>query len=182
MLRACAEGILDAPVVFSTDAAHAAIIGANEMRKSLVAAVVAVTLGGLAGFAAAQVKPDTLVKQRQSAMTLIGKYWGPIAGMASGKVSPYNADVIARNATYLENLAQMPWDGFHESTKDEKTRALPATWSQKAKFDELAQRLQTETAKLGELAPKKDEAGVKQQYAAVGKTCGACHEDFRQKQ
>jgi cytochrome c556 len=168
--------------VFSTDAAHAATRGANEMRKSLVAAVVAVTLGGLAGFAAAQVKPDTLVKQRQSAMTLIGKYWGPIAGMASGKVSPYNADVIARNATYLENLAQMPWDGFHESTKDEKTRALPATWSQKAKFDELAQRLQTETAKLGELARKKDEAGVKQQYAAVGKTCGACHEDFRQKQ
>lgn len=152
------------------------------MRENLVAAAVAVTLGSLAGFAAAQVKPDTLVKQRQSAMTLMGKYFGPIAGMASGKVSPYNADVISRNATYLENLAQMPWDGFHESTKDEKnTRALPAIWSQKAKFDELAQRLQTETAKLGELARKKDEAGVKQQYAAVGKTCGACHEGFRQK-
>jgi cytochrome c556 len=182
MLPACADGILQAPVVFSTDAAHAAIRGANEMRKSLVAAVVAVTLGGLAGFAAAQVKPDTLVKQRQSAMTLIGKYWGPIAGMASGKVSPYNADVVSRNATYLENLAQMPWDGFHESTKDEKnTKALPAIWSDKAKFDDLAQRLQTETAKLGQLARAKDEAGVKQQYAAVGKTCGGCHESFRQK-
>lgn len=151
------------------------------MKKSLVAAVVAVALGSLAGFAAAQVKPDTLVKQRQAGMTLIGKYWGPIAGMASGKVSPYNADVVARNATYLENLAQMPWDGFHDSTKDEKTKALPAIWSQKAKFDELAQRLQTETAKLGEIARQKDEAGVKQQYAAVGKTCGACHESFRQK-
>lgn len=152
------------------------------MRKNLVAAAVAVTLGSLAGFAAAQAKPEVLVKQRQAGMTLIGKYWGPIAGMASGKVSPYNADVISRNATYLENLAQMPWDGFHESTKDEKNnKALPAIWSQKAKFDELAQRLQTETAKLGELARKKDEAGVKQQYAAVGKTCGACHEGFRQK-
>ena len=152
------------------------------MKKSLVAAAVAVTLGSLAGFAAAQVKPEIMVKQRQSAMTLIGKYWGPIAGMASGKVSPYNADVVSRNATYLENLAQMPWDGFHESTKDEKnTKALPAVWSEKAKFDELAQRLQTETAKLGEVARKKDEAGVKQQYAAVGKVCGACHEGFRAK-
>jgi cytochrome c556 len=168
--------------VFSTDAAHAAKRGEERMTKNLVAAAVAVTLGGLAGLAAAQAKPDALVKQRQSAMTLIGKYWGPIAGMASGKVSPYNADVISRNATYLENLAQMPWDGFHESTKGEKSRALPETWSQKAKFDELAQRLQTETAKLGELARAKDEAGVKQQYAAVGKTCGACHESFRQKQ
>ena len=153
------------------------------MKKSLVAAALAVTLGAVAGFAAAQQKPDVLVKQRQSAMTLIGKYWGPIAGMASGKVSPYNADVISRNATYLENLAQMPWDGFHESTKDEKNnRALPEIWSQKAKFDELAQRLQSETAKLGELARKKDEAGVKQQYAAVGKVCGACHDNFREKQ
>ena len=152
------------------------------MKKSLVAAAVAVTLGSLAGFAAAQVKPEIMVKQRQSAMALIGKYWGPIAGMASGKVSPYNADVISRNATYLENLAQMPWDGFHDSTKDEKnTKALPEIWSQKAKFDELAQRLQTETAKLGEVARKKDEAGVKQQYAAVGKVCGACHEGFRAK-
>jgi cytochrome c556 len=153
------------------------------MKKTLVLAAVAVAVGGLAGIAAAQMKPDMLVKQRQSAMTLIGKYWGPIAGMASGKVSPYNADVISRNATYLENLAQMPWDGFHDSTKDEKnTRALPEVWSQKAKFDELAQRLQSETAKLGELARKKDEAGVKQQYAAVGKVCGACHEGFRAKQ
>jgi cytochrome c556 len=138
-------------------------------------------MGGLAGIAAAQVKPDILVKQRQSAMTLIGKYWGPIAGMASGKVSPYNADVVARNATYLENLAQMPWDGFHDSTKDEKSRALPEVYSQKAKFDELSQRLQSETAKLGQLARAKDEAGVKQQYAAVGKVCGACHEGFRAK-
>ena len=152
------------------------------MRKVLGTAAVALALCGMAAGAAAQQKPDVLVKQRQSAMTLIGKYWGPIAGMASGKVSPYNADVVSRNATYLENLAQMPWDGFHESTKGEKSRALPAIWEQKAKFDELAQRLQSETAKLGQVARAKDEAGVKQQYAAVGKVCGACHESFREKQ
>jgi cytochrome c556 len=152
------------------------------MKQTLLAAGIAIAVGGLASIAAAQVKPDVLVKQRQAVMTLQGKYWGPIAGMASGKVTPYNADVISRNATYLENLAQMPWDGFHESTKGEKSRALPAVWEQKAKFDELSQRLMSETAKLGEVARRKDEAGVKQQYAAVGKVCGACHEDFRQKQ
>jgi len=69
------------------------------MRKVLGAAAIALALAGMAGIAAAQQKPDVLVKQRQSAMTLIGKYWGPIAGMASGKVSPYNADVVSRNAT-----------------------------------------------------------------------------------
>lgn len=151
------------------------------MKKNLVAVGVALALGSLGGAALAQMKPEVMVKQRQSAMTLIAKYWGPIAGMASGKVTPYNADVVSRNATYLENLAQMPWDGFHENTKGEKSRALPEVWSQRAKFDELAMRLQSETAKLGELARAKNEAGVKQQYAAVGKVCGACHEGFRAK-
>lgn len=152
------------------------------MKKTLVAASIAAVLGGGAGVVLAQAKPDVLVKQRQGAMALIGKYWGPIAGMASGKVTPYNADVISRNATYLENLAQMPWDAFHESTKGEKSRTLPAVWSKKSEFDELAQRLQTETQKLGQVARAKDEAGVKQQFAAVGKVCGACHENFREKQ
>jgi cytochrome c556 len=152
------------------------------MKKTLLAAGVAIVVGGVAGTALAQVKPEVLVKQRQAVMTLQGKYFGPIAGMASGKVSPYNADVVSRSATYLENLSQMAWDGFHENTKGEKnTKALPEVWSQKAKFDELAQRLQAETAKLGEVARAKNEAGVKQQYAAVGKVCGACHESFRQK-
>lgn len=151
------------------------------MKSSIVAAGVALVLGaGVSATAFAQAKPDVLVKQRQSAMTLIGKYWGPIAGMASGKV-PYNADVVLRNATYLENLAQMPWDGFHESTKGEKTRTLDAVWTDKAKFDQGAERLQAETAKLGQVARARDEAGVKAQFGAVGKACGACHDSFRAK-
>ena len=150
------------------------------MKRVLMAAGMALAL--VSGAAMAQVKPDVLVKQRQAGMTLMGKYFGPIAGMASGKVSPYNADIIARNATYLENLAQMPWDGYHESTKDVKSNALPSVWAEPAKFQEAANRLQTETAKLGVVARARDEAGVKAQWGAVGKSCGACHESFRAKQ
>jgi cytochrome c556 len=150
------------------------------MKNALVAAAVAIGVS-LAGNALAQAKPDVLVKQRQAVMTLQGKYFGPIAGMATGK-APYNAEVASRSATYLENLAQMAWDGFHESTKGEKSRALPAIWEQKAKFDQYAQQLQAETAKLGQAARAKDEAGVKQQFQAVLKSCNGCHDDFRTKQ
>lgn len=151
------------------------------MNKIMTVAVAGAALAlGVASEAMAQAKPDVLVKQRQAAMTLIGKYWGPVAGMASGKV-PYNADVVARNATYLENLSQMPWDGFHESTKGEKSRALPEVYSQRAKFDEFAERMQAEIAKLGQVARARNEAGVKQQFGAVGKTCGGCHDGFRAK-
>src|SRR5262245_41706755 len=150
------------------------------MRKTLIVAGAALALAApLSAFA--QAKPEQLVKQRQSAMTLIGKYWGPIAQMASGKM-PYNADVVARNATYLENLAQMPWDGFNESTKDVKSAALPAIWGEPKKFQEAADRLQAEAVKLAAAARAKDEAGVKAQFGAVGKSCGGCHENFRAKQ
>ena len=150
------------------------------MKKILLLAGVAMAVAG--GAAIAQVKPAVLVKQRQAVMTLQGKYWGPIAGMASGKVSPYNADIVARNATYLENLAQMAWDGFQPSTRDVKSAALPAVYSDAAGFQRAIDRLQAETAKLGALARARDEAGVKAQFGAVGKSCGGCHESFRVKQ
>ncbi len=151
------------------------------MKKSLVAAGVAVAVAS--GVALAQVKPEILVKQRQAVMTLQGKYFGPMAGMAQGKV-PYDANVVQRNAGFLDNLSRMPWDGFDPSTKDVtvKTAALPAIWSDSAKFREAADRLQSETSKLYAVSRSADEAAVKAQIGAVGKACGACHENFRQKQ
>jgi cytochrome c556 len=151
------------------------------MKKSLVAAGVAVAVAS--GVALAQVKPEILVKQRQAVMTLQGKYFGPMAGMAQGKV-PYDANVVQRNAGFLDNLSRMPWDGFDPSTKDVtvKTAALPAIWSDNAKFREAADRLQSETSKLYAVSRSGDEAAVKAQIGAVGKACGGCHESFRQKQ
>jgi cytochrome c556 len=151
------------------------------MKRSGLAAVVAIALGVSAGAAFAQQKPEVLVKQRQSVMTLQGKYFGPLAGMAQGKI-PYNADVVKRNSAFLDNLSRMPWDGFDPSTKDVKSAALPAIYEQQPKFKDAAARLENETHKLWEVAQNGDEAAVKAQIGAVGKACGGCHESFRQKQ
>jgi cytochrome c556 len=151
------------------------------MRKGLFAAALGFALGVTASSALAQAKPEVLVKQRQAAMTLIGKYFGPLGGMAQGKV-PYNAQVVQRNAGYLDNLSRMPWDGFDASTKGEKSRALPAIWEQNDKFKEAASRFENEAAKLYQVSRGGDEAAVKAQIGAVGKACGSCHDNFRQKQ
>jgi len=152
------------------------------MKRSGVATVVALALGVAAGAALAQAKPEQLVKQRQSVMTLQGKYFGPMAAMAQGK-APYNADIVRRNAAFLDNLTRMPWDTFEPSTKDVKpSGALPAIWEQSAKFKEAASRLENEANKLYEVSRSGDEAAVKAQIGAVGKACGGCHESFRQKQ
>lgn len=150
--------------------------------KWLFAAGVVVVLGaGIAQSALAQVKPEILLKQRQAVMTLQGKYFGPLAAVAQGKV-PYNAAAVQRNAGFLDNLSRMPWDGFDPSTKSEKSRALPAVYDNSAKFKEYASRLENETSKLVAVSNGGDEAAVKAQIGAVGKACGACHDDFRQKQ
>ena len=150
-------------------------------RKLLTATVVASIGAAWVVDAVAQAKPEILVKQRQAAMTLQGKYFGPLAGMAQGKL-PYYANIAQRNAGYLDVLDKMPWDGFDPGTKNVKSAALPAIWSEPAKFKEAQERLQSEISRLVSVSKGGDEGAVKAQIGAVGKSCGNCHENFREKQ
>jgi cytochrome c556 len=151
------------------------------MKKSLLAVSMAMAAWLASGAALAQMKPELMVKQRQAVMTLQGKYFGPMVGMMQGKV-PFNVQVVQRNAGFLDNLSRMPWDGFDAATKDVKSAALPAIWSDSAKFAEAADRLQSEANKLYQVSRGGDEAAIKAQIKAVGGACGGCHEHFRAKQ
>ena len=148
------------------------------MRKTV--AMAALVIGSVAVFQAhAQVKPEVLVKQRQAGMTMMAKYFGPIGAMVQGKV-PYNADVVARNASYLELLVRLPWDGFQPSTEGVKdTRVKPETYREMAKFKERTESLQKAMAKLVAAAKARDEGAVKAAFGGVGKACKGCHDDFR---
>ena len=150
------------------------------MNRRGTAAVAALLLSLVAGGAFAQAKPEVLVKQRQAVMTLQGKYFGPLAAMAQGK-APYNAEVVKRNAGYLDNLSRMPWDGFDPSTKGVKSNAKPEVFADSAGVKEAISRLENETHKLYEVAQKGDEAAVKAQIGAVGKACAGCHDKYREK-
>jgi cytochrome c556 len=151
------------------------------MKNKLAGAILVVSITSLAMVdAAAQAKPEVLVKQRQAAMTLIGKYFGPLGAMARGK-APYDAATAQRNAGYLDELAKMPWDGFNVSTKGQESAALPAVFERPGEFKQAADRLQSEVSKLASVSKGGDEAAVKAQIGAVGKSCGGCHDDFREK-
>jgi cytochrome c556 len=152
------------------------------MKKRLLLAGLALALGsGYTLTAFSQVKPEQLVKQRQAAMTLQSKYFGPMAAMAQGK-APYRADVVAYNASLLNALSRMPWDGFAESTKDVKSATLPAAFSDPDKLKAAADRFQNAVQSLVKASQGGDEAATKAAIGGVGKTCGGCHNDFRQKQ
>lgn len=147
------------------------------MRTTVLAAI-SLAIGVSSAPAEAQVKPETLVKQRQAVMTLHGKYLGPLARMAQGRL-PYDANIAARNAAFLETLSKMPWDAFDPSTKDVKSNALPAVFAEPAKFKEAQDRYQTEVSKLVTVAKGGDEAAVKSQIGTVVKACNACHDNFQ---
>jgi cytochrome c556 len=152
------------------------------MIKRLILAGLALALGaGYTLTAFAQAKPEVLVKQRQAAMTLQGKYFGPMVAMAQGKV-PFKADVVAYNASLLDALSRMPWDGFAEGTKDVKSAALPAVWSNAAGFKTAQDNFHNAVQTLVSASKGSDEGATKAAILGVGKTCGGCHNDFREKQ
>jgi cytochrome c556 len=152
------------------------------MKMKLLLSGLALALGsGYTLTSFSQVKPEVLVKERQSVMTLQWKYFSSPYRMAQGKV-PYNAQVVARNAGYLDALSKMPWDGFIADTQGVKSRALPAIYSDPGKFKAAQDAFQSEVAKLVSVSKGGDEAAVKAQISAVDKACGSCHENFRQRQ
>ena len=65
--------------------------------------------------------------------------------------------------------------------KGHDTKAKPAIWSNAADFSKDAESLTTEAEKLVTLADANDKAGFATQFAAMGKTCGACHREYKEK-
>lgn len=153
------------------------------MNKKLFSIGIALMLGaGYSFTASSQVKPETLVKERQATMTLQAKYfYGQLRAMARGRI-PYDANATARNAILLDALSKMAWDGFAPGTKGVKSAALPAVFTDSAKFKEAQDRFQGEVAKLVAVTKGGDEAAVKAQIDAVNKACDGCHDNFREKQ
>ena len=152
------------------------------MRRQLITAGLALIVGaGWALNASAQVKPETLVDQRVAAMRLQGKYLGPLVAMAQGK-APYDAAIVARNAGYLDVLIRLAWDGFDPSTQGVKSRTLPETYTDPAKFKAAQDTMFAETNKFVAAAKSGNEANTKVAINDMVKACNGCHDNFRQRQ
>ena len=149
--------------------------------KSFVAGLTLALGAGIAVDVVAQVKPEVLVEQRQAAMRLQGKYLYPLVPMAQGRI-PYDAAVVARNAGYLDVLIRMAWDGFDPATQGVKSRTLPETYTDTAKFKAAQDNMFAEMTKFVAAVKTGNEAAIKPAIVDLNKACAACHESFRQRQ
>ena len=152
------------------------------MKKLLIILVglvfVAVALSGAyAQFA----KPEYAIKYRKSVMFLIAQHFGRMGAMVKEKI-PYNQEVFARNAMLVETLSRLPWEAaMVPGTDTGDTTLNSAVFMQPAKFKEVSQNFETQTTKLVSAAQSGDLIGIKSQFGEVGKSCKACHSQFRTK-
>jgi cytochrome c556 len=141
----------------------------------------------LAGLTAAlaQEKPpskaEQAIKYRQSVYKVILWNFGPVAGMAQGKI-PYDAAEFARRAERVATMAPMLLEGYPEGTASEpgiKTRARPEIWENRAEFEKLMHDMENKTAALATVAREGDFDKSKAAFGDAAAACKACHEKFR---
>lgn len=145
------------------------------MKKfALIATLAAVFAAPLAS---AQMKPEDAIKHRKAAFNVIAYNFGNIGAMVNGR-KPYNKAEAEKSAATAAAVAWQPFELFAAGTDKGDTRAKPNIWTDAAKFKAGGEKMQAEMAKLL-TAARADEAALKAQFAEVGKTCKACHDEYR---
>lgn len=125
-------------------------------------------------------KPEDAIKYRKGALFVMQQNFGRVAAMAGGKME-FNAKLAADSAAVADFVGKLPWAGFTAGTDKGDTRAKPEIWTDKAKFDDLAKKMQTEMSNLAAVAKTGNLDNIKAAVNAAGGTCKACHDDFRTK-
>ena len=130
--------------------------------------------------AAAQFKNDeAAVEYRQSAFTIMANHFARIAAMAKGD-TPYNAAAATTSADIMVVMSHLPYEAFPEGTSGTKKGSpKPNVWTERAKFDDLAKKMQGEVVKLAAATRTNSLDSIKPVVGDVGKACKACHDDFR---
>jgi cytochrome c556 len=134
----------------------------------------AIALPAAAQFA----KPDDAIKYRKSALTVMSTHFGRVAAMANGKV-PFDAKAAADNAEIATFMSKLPFDAFVPGSDKGTTRAEPKIWTEMDKFKAAASKMQDDMAKLNVAAKTGNIDMIKAAVGEVGKSCKACHDNYR---
>ena len=150
-----------------------------KIRFGLVAVAAFV---GLMAVAEAQTGALQAIATRQDAMKGQGAAMRSLTPIVRGE-SPWSQETAVKAATTLHDTAKVIPSVFPQGSGPDagKTDALPAIWQNFADFQAKAKALETESAKLLQLAQAGDQAGFKAQFPAVGRACGGCHQTYRVK-
>ena len=147
----------------------------RQINRLMVAALVAVALGGTAGLVTAQ---SDVHEARETTMKTFGGSMKAIKDIV-GANGPA-ADVVAPARKIAELAATIP-TLFPEGSDAEDDEASPEIWTHWDDFTAKAKTLETEAGMLASAAEGGDMATVSAQFEKVGGACGSCHKAYRVK-
>jgi len=157
------------------------------VKSSLIAlcalAPVSAVLAQEAGPATPEQQAEQAVLTRQGLLKVMGFYMAPLGGMLKNKV-PFDAAAAGKSATHIGQLGAMIPDLFQFDTRKAasvKTKAQDGIWSNQADFAAKADDLVKAANALADAAKSGDKGTTLKAAAAVGKSCGACHDNYRNK-
>ena len=124
---------------------------------------------------------EQAVEYRQSIMGVIGWNFKHMAGMMKGKI-PYDQKAFAAHARELATAADHNiLSGFPEDSDDsDETAAKAEIWMSWDDFEEKLKALRVEAKALDAVAAKGDKEAISQQFGKTGKTCKACHKEYKE--
>lgn len=148
------------------------------MKRLVLAAAAAAGLATALPAAAQFQKPEDAIKYRKAAFTVMANHFGRVAAMANGR-APFDAAAAQANADLVVTLSKLPYAGFIDGTSSGDTKAKPEVWSERDKFNAAAGKMQEEVVKLSAAAKTGNLDQIKAAVGEVGKSCKACHDNYR---
>jgi len=158
------------------------------------AAFAAILCGSALGAALAQTPPaggsaapgptpaERAIEYRQAVFKIVSGNFGPLSQVAQGKAE-FKSEAVTRQSARLAQIATFVVDAHPEISREGKTRALPAIWTNRGEFEQIAQDFAAHARTLAEVAENSSSAGeeFKAAVGAVGNDCKSCHDKFRSK-
>lgn len=121
--------------------------------------------------------PNDAAVYRHSVFHTIAWHFGTLGAMAKGD-QPFDQETFEKKANILAELSALPWEGFQPDSA-EGSDAKPEIWDNRDDFDNKAETFQNEAHKLAQLASEGDQQAMFSQVGEVGKSCKACHQEYR---
>ncbi len=152
----------------------------RAFRLALPLAVAVCTFSGSV-LAQQPTKAEQMLKYRKALYTAMAWNFGPMSGMAQGKI-PFNASEFATRAERVADIAPMIAESFGPETKGLPNSELkPEMWDNRADFDAKLKDLVDRSATLAQVAKGGDEAKMKAAFFDTANACKACHDKYKKK-
>ncbi len=149
--------------------------------KSVLKAGLVIVVMTSASVAFAHSGASGVVKTRMDVMSSIAKSMKAIGAMMKGEVV-FDSSVVKSSAVAIAKHAKHIPHLFPKGSNEKPSEALPTVWTDWDRFAKLANSMEVSAQALAAAA---DGAvgtdDIRAELGAVGKTCKACHSDFRLK-